>query len=271
MTPVPWIRLYVSFFTHRKTMKLRRELGTVEPVLRLWAWAAENAQDGRLDDIGHQDLEDAIGWRGKAGRAVSCMVAAGFLDDVDGTLSIHGWADKTGAGVEYLQRTRKTTAERQQRYRCSHGNASPNAKGDGQKSVGENGRIGDPLSSPGSSPPEADPEKSNECAKSAHDWLCYFNARYWQVRGKQRGCSSDAKATANLQDQLDKQGEVERAADWEARERIVDEFLARGDPRTVEAGHKFAFFVSSFDGLRVPPDQRPKSINGKPAPMQARY
>jgi len=106
----------------------------------------------------------------------------------------------------------------------------------------------------------------NVNAKSAHDWLCYFNARFWSKKGKQRGCSSDAKATANLQDQLNIQSEQERAEDWIARERIVDEFLDNPDPATARSGWKFAFFVSSFDGLRIPPSRRPK-----PAPAQSPY
>lgn len=99
--------------------------------------------------------------------------------------------------------------------------------------------------------------RSNEDAKTAHDWLTYFNARFFASKGRQRGCSSDAKATANLADLLAALPDTERAEDWEARERIVDEFLARTDQRTVEAGWKFAFFVASFDGLRLPPDKRP--------------
>ena len=111
--------------------------------------------------------------------------------------------------------------------------------------------------------------KSNLDAKTGHDWLCYFNARFFQVRGKQRGCASDAKASATLGDALAAQPEAERAEDWGARERIVDEFLARADRATQEAGWKFAFFVASFDGLRIPPAKRPKPQE-QPRPGQAK-
>lgn len=102
---------------------------------------------------------------------------------------------------------------------------------------------------------------SNSPAKEpeAHDWLTYYNARFFAVRGKQRGGGeADSRATSRLADQLHTQSLDEAAKDWESRERIVDEFLARADQRTVEAGHPFAFFVASFDGLRVPPERRPK-------------
>jgi hypothetical protein len=122
MHSIPWIRLYVSFFTHRKTMRLRRELGTIEPVLRLWVWAAENAPDGDLSGISDEDLEDAMGWRGEPGKAIGCIRGCGFLD---GSL-LHGWEERTGAGIESLTRARKLSADRQQRYRERHGNALPN-------------------------------------------------------------------------------------------------------------------------------------------------
>jgi hypothetical protein len=123
MPQVPWIRLYVSFFTHRKTMRMRRELGTIEPILRLWVWAAENAQDGCLFGVSDEDLEEAMGWRGKRGKAIGCARECGFIDgDI-----LHGWEEKTGAGIESLTRTRKLTSDRQQRYRVKHGNALPNA------------------------------------------------------------------------------------------------------------------------------------------------
>lgn len=114
-------------------------------------------------------------------------------------------------------------------------------------------------------------DQSNSCAKTGYDWLSYFNARYFQVRGKQRGCASDAKASANLGDLLVAQPEAERSEDWGARERIVDEFLARADRATQEAGWKFAFFVASFDGLRIAPEKRPKQKPGQqqgPAPYR---
>jgi hypothetical protein len=53
-----------------------------------------------------------------------------------------------------------------------------------------------------------DPDQSNQRAKTGHDWLCYFNARFFQVRGKQRGCASDAKASAVLGDALAAQPEA---------------------------------------------------------------
>jgi hypothetical protein len=126
VTPVPWIRLYVTFFDHPKTRKLRRELGTVEPILRLWAWAANCCQDGDLSDQSHDDVEESSGWRGERGKAYSAMVACGFLDIDGDRVEIHGWGEKTGEGVESLTRTRALTADRVNRYRNKGCNALPN-------------------------------------------------------------------------------------------------------------------------------------------------
>jgi hypothetical protein len=57
MPSVPWIRLYQGWQRHRKTMALPKLLGTVEPILGLWLWAAENAPDGVLSGL--SDDEDA--------------------------------------------------------------------------------------------------------------------------------------------------------------------------------------------------------------------
>ena len=282
-----YLEIDEGFDQHPKTVRLCRVIGDVNAaqyLIRIWAWACRSAPDGDISGMEAGDIEAVARYAPADGKLYEAMTERwsakfGPWIDVDGDSSrLHGWGERQGAAIKRMEKRAADMRALRDRRRAERDGHVASTLPERDTHVGDQTRPDqssqdpDPLSSPlVASDPDQTRAKSNECAKSAHDWLCYFNARYWQVRGKQRGCVSDAKATANLQDQLDKQGEVERAADWEARERIVDEFLARGDPRTVEAGHKFAFFVSSFDGLRVPPDQRPKAINGKPAPMQARY
>ena len=104
MPTVPWIRLYTSWPRHRKTMALRRMLGTAEPILELWCWASENAANGDLSKIGPDEIEMASGWRGKRGRCFSAMVEVGFLDtSPSGSIRLHDWMEMTGAGVESLK------------------------------------------------------------------------------------------------------------------------------------------------------------------------
>lgn len=102
-------------------------------------------------------------------------------------------------------------------------------------------------------------DQSNQRAKGAHDWYEFFRAEWWKAKGRQYGQgSADAKGEGRLHETLESLPPEERAEDWAARERMVGEFLAKDDKRTVEAGWSFSFFASVFNGLRVPPEKRPK-------------
>jgi hypothetical protein len=113
MPSVPWIRLYQGWQRHRKTIALRKLLGTAEPILCVWLWAAENATDGSLAGFTDEDVEQVSEWTGRKGKAISAMVEVGYLDrSEDGSLSLHNWGNRTGAGVASLLKTRdrmKTT------------------------------------------------------------------------------------------------------------------------------------------------------------------
>ena len=107
--------------------------------------------------------------------------------------------------------------------------------------------------------------RSNGGAKTAHDWLTFFGSKYWEKTGRPYGRGgSDSKALASLADLLTSLPDEQRDEDWNARDRIVDEFLARSDPRTTSAGWSFSFFANDFRALALPPDQRP----GKPSPIE---
>lgn len=96
-------------------------------------------------------------------------------------------------------------------------------------------------------------------APEPHHWLSYFKAQYHRTKSRQYGQGeADAKALARLGDLMGTTGAEQCAADWESRERIVGEFLASTDARTVQAGWPFAFFAANFRGLALPPEKRPK-------------
>lgn len=97
--------------------------------------------------------------------------------------------------------------------------------------------------------------------KAAHDWLSFFAVR-WREKNSGRHYGkgeSDAKACARLGDELASLPDEQRIQDWEARERIVAEFLGSADRATVAAGWSFAFFAAAFRGLCIPPNERAKS------------
>lgn len=96
------IRLSVDFFQHPKTIKLQRRLGLegVKALLSLWMWAAQNRPDGVLSGMDLEDIEIAAGWirSDPAGSdqdldLISTLVALRWLDEDNGTYSLHDWIE----------------------------------------------------------------------------------------------------------------------------------------------------------------------------------
>lgn len=127
------------------------------------------------------------------------------------------------------------------------------------------------------SDPDPERARSNKNAKkvpSACDWLSFFKSKYWPKIGQQYGQGiSDSKALGNLGDLLTSLPEEQRLADWDHRDRIVDEFLSRSDPKIISAGWCFTFFVTDFRALAIDPNRRPKApVQQRPGQQpQARY
>lgn len=158
MPTVPWIRLYQGWQRHRKTMALRKLLGTAEPILCLWLWAAENAQDGVLSGWSDDDIERVSEWTGKRGKALAAMVEVGYLDRADdGSLRLHNWGKRTGAGVASLLKTRDRMRNTMRNHRANKGaDVSDNSNANGTVNEGANPL---PLSDPETKrSPDSDPE-----------------------------------------------------------------------------------------------------------------
>ena len=282
MPVVPWIRLYQNWPRHKKTMALRRALGTAEPILCLWLWAAENAPTGDLGGMTTEEIEEASVWQGKRGKAAAAMIEVGFIDVIpEGGMKLHNWDERAGKGVASLLKGRERSRDVMRNRRRNVNDNRPRNRVD---NIAKTLLLSpDPdLSTSGSSVLSAsdpDPARSiGPTSKSAYDWLAYFQTQYWIIRKRQYGQgTADMTAMGNFGDLLASLPPEQRAADWLARERIIAEFLNRTDPRTVTAGWPFAFFATDFRGLAVPPSERPKpdlrggtDANGRPR-MQARY
>jgi hypothetical protein len=159
MPTVPWIRLYQGWQRHRKTIALRKLLGTAEPILCLWLWAAENAPHGELRDLSEDDVERLSEWIGKRGKAVSAMVEVGYLDrSEDGVLSLHNWTKRTGAGVASLLKTRNRMASTMRNVRANKGaNVSANSVDNVSANKGANPlTLSDPDLNLGKKDPEGE-------------------------------------------------------------------------------------------------------------------
>jgi hypothetical protein len=118
-----WIESHQTLREHPKTAKAAKLLGvsiaeTVGYLMFTWWWALDYAQDGDLTDY-EEDIEIAIGWQGDPGAFVEALAncgfgkGAGFLERVDGKLTIHDWHDYAGKLVE----RRKMDAKRKRAAR----------------------------------------------------------------------------------------------------------------------------------------------------------
>lgn len=125
MTQVPWIRLYTSWPRHRKTLALRRLLGSADYVLNLWCWCAENAPTGDLSGLSDEEIEYASEWRGQPGQCVAALLSSGWLDvSANGEKSLHEWMDGAGRGIASYTRKTEKQRELMRERRASSGSGS---------------------------------------------------------------------------------------------------------------------------------------------------
>lgn len=106
-----YIRLYTSFFSHRKTRRLRSIIGDdafwVPP--RLWAYAATNQPDGNFKDYLPEDIAAGIGYTKDAQALLEALLEAQFLDK---NMKIHDWAVHSGFHELYAARAKKAATIR---------------------------------------------------------------------------------------------------------------------------------------------------------------
>lgn len=116
---LPWFRVYADMPDHPKSLRLGvllKDRNAFAYVIRLWAWCARVAPEGRFLS---EQVEEAAGWRGKAG---AFLVAAlqpmpdgkpGWLEDGGGGWVIaHDWDDEQGAHAAKIERDRKASEDR---------------------------------------------------------------------------------------------------------------------------------------------------------------
>jgi hypothetical protein len=105
-----YVRLHSSFWTHRKTLQLRRKLGDaafwIPP--RLWSFAAENAPDGDLSNYQAEDLAMLVQYSGNAQEMLQALHEAGFLENG----VIRNWEERNSFHVINHDRARKAAEAR---------------------------------------------------------------------------------------------------------------------------------------------------------------
>lgn len=100
-----YLRLFTSFFTHRKTLRLRQAIGDaaywVPP--RLWAYAVEHNPDGSFGKFGDKEIAEAIGYSGDAAKLVKALTDAGFLDS---RKRVKNWAEHNEYHAAFSKRAK---------------------------------------------------------------------------------------------------------------------------------------------------------------------
>lgn len=113
-----YLEIDEGFPGHRKTIRLCAALKNTEAawyVVRLWTWACRSCPTGDLTGMGPYDIEIAVQYRPLDGACYAAMVAAGFIDEVDGQpASIHNWMIRTGAAIHRMD----AAAARKKTYRA---------------------------------------------------------------------------------------------------------------------------------------------------------
>ncbi len=92
---------------------------TIGHLVSLWLWALDNAPDGDISSLTSAEFADAVGWAGDPDLFRDGLVEVGFLDQNEGKISIHDWADYSGKLID----RRQIDAARQRRYRNALHNA----------------------------------------------------------------------------------------------------------------------------------------------------
>ncbi len=102
------IRLSTTFFSHRKTKKLRRALGDhgVLCLVNLWTRVALDKPCGHLVGWLDDDIEIEAGFEGDPGVFVRTIVDVGFLDKGE-CYSLHNWETRQSWVVNSQERSDK--------------------------------------------------------------------------------------------------------------------------------------------------------------------
>lgn len=121
-----WIPSHRYMGEHPKTRRLARCLGLSIPQVvghmhLLWHWCMSFAQDGDLTKYDHEDIAFGMMWDGEPDILVEALVASGFLDAVDGRLTVHNWDEYGGKRLRSMQNdaARKRNARKREAEKAS--------------------------------------------------------------------------------------------------------------------------------------------------------
>ena len=112
-----FVRLETSFWTHRKTMRLKVLLGesALWLPLRLWSYAATHQQDGDFSGYSAEELAMLLGYSSNACSMLEALISTGF---VDSDLKIHDWEAYNSYHVVFSERAKIAATARWEKARA---------------------------------------------------------------------------------------------------------------------------------------------------------
>ena len=122
---IPWIQIYSNLISHPKTARLADALKLTSKdtspnvvaagmLVSLWTWAIQNAHTGDLSGCSDRTIADAARFRRKPETFVKALVDCGWLD---ADRHLHDWEEYTNQLIDRIERQKRKTKERVQRYR----------------------------------------------------------------------------------------------------------------------------------------------------------
>lgn len=125
------IRVLTTFPRHPKTIKLKRLLGTWEPIITLWLWCAENRPTGDLSGLEPDDLAIAAGWNDDPKSLIDALLNVRFIETTNnGAYCLHGWEEHNAyaANAEKRSESARSAAASKWKRRLSETNQEKRSK-----------------------------------------------------------------------------------------------------------------------------------------------
>lgn len=105
-----YVRLQTSFWTHRKTLRLRSLIGDEAFWIpqRMWCYAANNQPDGDFSKYSATEISMLLGSSKQPEALLEALQQAGFLDG----LKIHNWKEHNAYHKTFADRAKKAAKAR---------------------------------------------------------------------------------------------------------------------------------------------------------------
>lgn len=112
------IRLLTTFPRHPKTIKLKRLLGTWEPIIILWLWVAENRPNGNLSGMDIEDIAIAADWDQDPNTLIDALLSVRFLEEAEegAVYVVHGWIEHNAYAANAERRSEKARLAAEARW-----------------------------------------------------------------------------------------------------------------------------------------------------------